>query len=115
MSKRKSTKIITWLVLSIFIVVSIVYYASSYLSDYELSFTLEHRFILFLFAICVLIMVGLSSFILYRNFKLEKLVKLVLEEIADAEDNTIEFNRTTQNMIMKLANSVGVDAHEKRL
>lgn len=100
-----SFKYIGALGLASFTIISLCYYAKCYFATYELVFTKEDSFILFTLFIFIMLITIMFLYLLYSNYKLKSLLIRILEEIANSEDNNIEFQRETQKIIFSALNN----------
>lgn len=119
MKKRNSivniNKIILWGLVVLLVVVSTIYFAKCYLYNGELIFTAEDKAILFLFLLSILFMSAIMIFLIIKVSCLENIIAELIEDIVLTEDNILGFQRTTQNMIMRLSDKFGVGDFEKKL
>ena len=80
----------------------------------SIEFTPEDIFILTIFAISVIVVSILLIKLSARVDKLEDALVEVMNEVADAEDNSVKFSRITQELILELSNRFEVDSCEKK-
>ena len=80
----------------------------------SIEFTPEDIFILTIFAISVIVISILLIKLSARVNKLEDALVEVMNEVADAEDNSVKFSRITQELILELSNRFEVDSCEKK-
>lgn len=94
------------------VIVSILHYGHMYLQNYNLVFTQEDKTILSVFAGCVIFICCMMGFFIYKVNNLESTINSfkdeLLEELMLFEDNNIQVNRDTQNLIIRLSKKLGV-------
>lgn len=106
-------KLILYIAIAILVLISIIYFARCYLSDGEIVFTHNEAPLLFIVTVAIIFVSLLVIFLTVKVCYLESAVVAILEDIASSEDNSIEFQRITQNMIMNLSKKLGVEGLEK--
>lgn len=97
-----SFKYIGALLLASFTIISLCYYAKSCFATNGLVCTREHSFILLTLLILIMLITIMFLYILYSNHRTKSLLLQILEDIAESEDNNIEFQRETQRMIFSI-------------
>ena len=107
-------KIFLCISISIFVIGSILYYSFNYIKNNNLYFTESDKFILLLFSCSTLIICFIFIILLIYLINLKILIIDLLNSVCMSEDNIIEFNKTTQEMIIDLSNIMGVNSHSKK-
>ena len=95
--------------------IAVIYFEFHYITNsMSIEFTPEDIFILTIFAISVIVISILLIKLSARVNKLEDALVEVMNEVADAEDNSVKFSRITQELILELSNRFEVDSCEKK-
>ena len=110
---KKTGKPIGRFVLATVVIVTTMYYAYCYIyNGNNLSFSYNEEGSLFLFMIAIILSSIALIFANIRICKLESSMAEIIQEIAEFEDNSVNFSRITQELILDLSdkfNGVGSD------
>ena len=114
MDKRGLTKrAILYILLALFVIISVFYYGKCYITNHELVFTESDKFILLLFSIISIFTATMLILIILLLNKIKNNIINIIEELSDAENNNIEIEKITQKMIIELSKDLGVDYYSK--
>lgn len=118
--KLNNNKILLWVILSVFLICSVLYYFNSYFVDSEIVFTKSDSFILTILGTSIL---TISILVIYLVFKVRSLnntinetrilILSLQEDLENIEDGNVNLHRTTQLMIMNLSKKLGVGINEE--
>lgn len=101
--------------MGICVTIAVIYFEFHYITNsMSIEFAPEDIFILTIFAISVIVVSILLIKLSARVDKLEDALVEVMNEVADAEDNSVKFSRITQELILELSNRFEVDSCEKK-
>ena len=106
-------RVVICLGLSIMTIFSVIYYGYCYFINGYLVFTQADKFILYLLMTNIILMAIFFITTMLYIVQLRKEIRMILEDIANAEDNNIQFQKVTQLMIMKLSKELGVKGYQK--
>ena len=118
--KLSGNKIILCIILSVFLICSVIYYFNIYFKSNQIVFTESDKFILIILGTSIIIA---STLVTYFSFKINKLSTILEDtrllisnlqnDLAEIEDDNVNLHRTTQLMIMNLSRKLGVRTNEK--
>ena len=118
--KLSGNKIILCIILSVFLICSVIYYFNIYFKSNQIVFTESDKFILIILGASIIIA---STLVTYFSFKINKLSTILEDtrllisnlqnDLAEIEDDNVNLHRTTQLMIMNLSRKLGVRTNEK--
>lgn len=80
----------------------VVVYARKYYTDNNLCFTQEDKFLFTIFIVGIILICYLTIYLTIKQKTLTDLLKRVYYAIAESENNIINLERNTQEMILKL-------------
>lgn len=103
----KVVRCIAMIVVAIFVLVGMIYYAICYIPDQELLLTSNDRVLLISIFVGIIIFVFCLFYLLSKVIILEKTISNLYNVVCDIEDNNSVNNMTTQNMIMTLYKKFG--------
>lgn len=109
--------ILLFLFLSLFVFFSFIYYSKCYIVN-DLCFLLTTEgsiYVLFGIGIIVVILIGFVNILLNCKIRREfnEFKEDVFDLILDIEDNEINFQKSTQLLIIKILDRLGVERDEK--
>lgn len=111
-----------WIALSVFLIVSILYYSVRYMIEKQILFTFADLFNVVFFGTAVVIAAILIIYLIFKTNNLQKIVmnnsecmrdckQLLIQlqdDLIDLEDNEAKGHREIQLMIMELSRKLGV-------
>lgn len=103
----KIIRYVIMIIVAIFILFGMTYYAICYIPNGELILTNDDRTLLLLIFLGIIIFVFCLFYLLNKVNKLEKTISDLYNVVCDIEDNNSVNNMTTQNMIMTLYKKLG--------
>ena len=98
---KQSLKLISTIIICIFVVLEVVLYAHKYYTNNNLCFTEEDKFLFTTIIISIFFVCALLIYLTIKQKTLLDLLRQVYEAIVDSEDNIIKLQRNTQEMIIK--------------
>lgn len=115
MKKIKDNKILLWVLLSVFMILSVIYYFDIYLTTNQIVFSSTDSLIVVAIGFTILLASMVLIYLVAKINSLEKNISDIKDLIYDVEDNDIEMQRTTQLIFMNLSEKLGVGFDEKKL
>ena len=90
--------------ISSFIIIETIIYARQYYINNNLCFTHEDKFLFSIFIISIVFVCSLVIYLTIKQKTLMNLLEKVYQAIVDSENNIINLERNTQEMILKIFN-----------
>ena len=115
MKKIKDNKILLWVLLSVFMILSVIYYFDIYLTTNQIVFSSTDGLIVVAIGFTILLASMVLIYLVAKINSLEKNISDIKDLICDVEDNDIEMQRTTQLIFMNLSGKLGVGFDEEKL
>lgn len=101
---KNTLKVISIFSITFFVLFEVFIYARRYYINNNLCFTHEDKFLFTIFIFSVVFVCCLLLYLLIKQKTLTDLLKKVYHAITESENNIINLEKTTQEMILKLFN-----------
>ena len=134
-NKIAKNKIFLWIILSVFLICMVGYYAEMYISTNQIVFTSSDVSMLIILGSAILVISILVIYLVFKVNKINTQLNIVTEKLLesnslildlkndiiefqdiliDEEDNNVKQHRTTQLILMNLSKKLGVWSDETR-